>query len=259
MSVLWPRLTGPVAAEEFNQMRADAEDVRAKISHPAQSYSPVGGRRIADKDIQRLINIMTTLAHDHGYPRIGTDRQRIAFDRLATDVVRDHMDLSWYEAGSRDVWSFLAIVVLPHLTSWRFGPTNVERWIATDLTRHTWGRLWWRGVVFESDRGLLDLLTESDLNQLLERRSIGGDPRMTCALGRAVANMSAGGHERRSLIRDTTARLLRRLAFVDSRALNDAQINELCRTLVYESCEYFRIAPGTWTEHGTLNLSLATD
>ncbi|MET8462784.1 hypothetical protein [Micromonospora zamorensis] len=49
--------------------------------------------------------------------------------------------------------------------------------MATDLTRHTWAWLWWQAVVFARHEQILVVLSESDLNQLLERRSIGGNPR----------------------------------------------------------------------------------
>ena len=117
------------------------------------------------------------------------------------------MDLSWAEAGNRGVWSFVSLIALPHPTAWRFGTRNIERWIASDLTRHTWARLWWQAVVFENELDLPNALTESDLNQLLERRSIGGDARLVRALGWAIVNESTGDVPRRYLIRDVTLRL----------------------------------------------------
>jgi hypothetical protein len=219
------------------------DGVQAATEHPEQVYAPLGGRWAKTEEIQALVDQLTALAIRHGFPDKPTDLQRIGFDRDAAVVIREAMDLSWAEAGARDVWSFTAIVALPHLTWWRFGTRNAERWIASDLTRHTWGRLWWQAVVFETDLELLRRLGESDLNQLLERRSIGGDPRLVCALGRAVLAAANTGVDRRALIRDATARLRRLLAFVDPRATTDDQLLQMCRYVTSESVS--RLAQST--------------
>lgn len=228
MTVLWPRLPAPIATSELHRIRSSGPG-QPQVHHPAQIYTPVGGRRATEAEIRTVITRLTDLAGELGYPQPAPDQRRITFDRLATTILHNTVDLSWSEAGQRDTWSFLALVVLPHLTNWRFGTDNQERWIATDLTRHTWSRLWWQAVVFESDPAVLDELTESDLNQLLERRTMGGDPRLVCALARSVVDRTPDGTHRRALIRDATARLLRRLAFIDAQALDDAALARFCR------------------------------
>jgi hypothetical protein len=234
VSVLWPRLLRPVAVAALSSIVTEGS-ATAATQHPEQTFAPLGGRRVTAPEIQKLIDLATDTAASYGYPSAANDDQRIGFDRAMASVVRASMDVSWTEAGSRDVWSFVSIVVLPHLTMWRFGTRNVERWIATDLTRHTWARLWWQAVVFEQDPRLLPLLGESDLNQLLERRSIGGDPRLVCAIARAVLERVDAGADRRTLFRDVTARLRRRLAFIDPRSLSDEQMLWMCRTFTAES------------------------
>jgi hypothetical protein len=149
--------------------------------------------------------------------------------------LRQLVDITWAEAGTRDMWSFVALVVAPDVTEWRFGHRNIERWVASDLTRHTWARLWWHAVIFAGDLDLLSALTESDLNQLLERTAIGGDPRLVKELARAVVGTSDTSGHRRELIRDATARLRRELAFVDPRSIDDGQIAEFCARVVNRS------------------------
>jgi hypothetical protein len=229
MTVLWPRLPTPVATSELDRIRISGPG-QPQVHHSDQIYTPVGGRRATESEIRAVITRLTDLATEHGYPQPAPDHRRIAFDRRAATALRNTIDLNWSEAGQRDTWSFLALVVLPHLTSWRFGTRNSERWVATDLTRHTWSRLWWQAVVFENDPAVLDELTESDLNQLLERRTMGGDPRLVCALARSVVDRTPDGVRRRGLIRDVTARLLRRLTFIDAQALDDAALAHFCRS-----------------------------
>ncbi|TFC42964.1 MULTISPECIES: DUF6339 family protein [Cryobacterium] len=238
MSVLYPRLPLAVAKPLFLALHADSPLEQQSV-HPEQVYAPVGGGRATEASIDRLIHLMTGVAKKFGYPLAASDSNRIAFDREAAFVLHDELDFTWAEAGSRDVWNFLSLVVLPSVTAWRFGLGNQERWVASDLTRHTWARLWWQAVVFQDDPELLQQLSESDLNQLIERRSIGGDPRLVRALGQAVVVATpGGGGDRRPLIRDVTARLRRRLGFVDTRALSDDQVSQMCTSAVQESQQF---------------------
>lgn len=232
MSELWPHLPEVTASQIYTGIVAG--DVPApSASHEDQTWAPVGGR-VSAKTIKFFIETVTALAGEHGFPSAAGPDARVAFDRAAAPLVREHLNLSWAEAGNRDLWSFSSVVLLPHLTMWRFGPGNRERWVASDLTRHTWARLWWQGVVFADRTDLLAALSESDLNQLLERRSIGGDPRLVAAIAGTVVE-APPGTRRRDLIRDVTARIRRYLAFVDVRALSDEQVAGLCRDLCLES------------------------
>lgn len=189
---------------------------------------------MSGKGVRELIDAVSTLAEKHGFPKAAGPDARIAFDGGAAGLIRSHMDLSWAEAGNREVWSFISLVALPHITLWCFGRDNRERWVATDLTRHTWARLWWQAVVFAGHEQILVALSESDLNQLLERRSIGGDPRLVRETARAVVELP-GDTPRRLVIRDVTLRLLRYLAFLDVRALSDQQVRDLCSALTAET------------------------
>ncbi|MEH0818545.1 MULTISPECIES: hypothetical protein [unclassified Micromonospora] len=232
MSELWPHLPAVVSAAMYVQLGEGRAPVPCE-NHPDQTWAPVGGR-VSVKRVRELIDAVSMLAEKYGFPESAGPDARIAFDRDAAGLIRSHMDLSWAEAGNRDVWSFISLVALPHVTKWRFGPDNRERWVATDLTRHTWARLWWQAVVFAGHEQILAALTESDLNQLLERRSIGGDPRLVRETARAVTEFS-GDAPRRRVIRDVTLRLLRYLAFLDVRSLSDQQVRDLCSALTTET------------------------
>jgi hypothetical protein len=230
MTSLWPQLP-EVAASRSYELLSRGEVLDPAIEHPAQLWSPVGGR-VKAVEVRALVEELEGVAKSHGYPTPAGNDARVAFDRSAAQVLRKRMDLDSSEAGRRNVWSFSALVLLPHLTRWRFGIGNRERWVATDLTRHTWARLWWQAVVFDGHEVLLESLTESDLNQLLERRRIGGDPRLVCALAEAV--LAVDEVPRRLLIRDASLRLGRWLAFLDLAAVDDQVLRQLCDQLVAE-------------------------
>jgi len=235
VSVLWPRLTASVAAAMY--IEAGRGALMPADSHPAQIYAPVGGRRATLQEVADLASSVRQLAEGFGFPDRSEVSARIAFDRAAAPLIRSKMDLSWSEAAARDVWSFLALVALPDITSWRFGTDNSERWVASDPNRHTWSRLWWHAIVFEGDLALLTKLTESDLNQLLERRRIGGDPRLARAIARAVVSRTASGEGRREIIRDVTARVRRRLAWADMYSLEPNVLDSVMSGFVEESIQ----------------------
>lgn len=233
MSLLLPRLPAPAASALLD---AGMDSAVASTAHRAQLYAPIGGRRISDRELSSLRDHLLELARRHGFPGASNDAERIAFDRAAADLMNRELEMTWAEAGARDVWTWLACVLLPDLTLWRFGDRNRERWIASDLTRHTWSRLWWQAVVFGAGSPLIRELSESDLNQLLERRTIGGDPRLVQSLAEAVVRTATSTSlGRRVLIRDASARLRRRLAFIDARSLDEDQLRQFCSDIVAES------------------------
>ncbi|MBF4513631.1 hypothetical protein ITJ66_14165 [Plantibacter sp. VKM Ac-2885] len=232
MKALLPRLPAGLAASLFDDGVAN---LKPSLSHPAQVYAPVGGARADEHKLAEARTMLFEVAVAFGFPDVPPDAGRIAFDRAAAAVIVIAFDLTWAEAGARDVWSFVSLVLMPDITRWRFSDSvNRERWIATDLTRHMWSRLWWQGTIFGNDDDLLRALSESDLNQLLERRSIGGDPNLVRSLGRAVVQ-SERQVTRRELIRESTARIRRRLAFIDARTLSQLQLDAMCAAIVDES------------------------
>jgi len=237
MTLLLPRLPDPVAIE----MLTSPLPISPALSHRKQLFAPVGGRRATEQDMEALREGVLSIARDFGFPDQADVSSRISFDRQAADALKEGLNLTWVEAGSRGGWTWLACVLLPDATLWRFGRQNRERWIASDLTRHTWSRLWWQAVVFGTGSELLRELSESDLNQLLERRTIGGDPRLVRALAASVVEHSSFETvARRSLIRDATARLRRRLAFIDARSLDVGDLNSFCEEIVADSLRALR-------------------
>jgi hypothetical protein len=223
-----------VAKAEYQHVLALSTAPEPRSRHPDQLYSPIGVH-VSDDTVQSLIDDLTSIAKQYGYPDPSSRTQRVAFDRSAARKLLQSVQISWADAGNTRLWSFVSLIALPHLTWWRFGPAYSERWIASDLTRHTWARLWWQAVVFEDHEKLLDQLSESDLNQLLERRVIGGDPRLARCLAQAVVNEAGEEAKRRDLIRDVTKRMRRLSAFIDVLALDDQQVLAMCSGLVTES------------------------
>jgi hypothetical protein len=160
------------------------------------------------------------------------------------------------EASQRGVWSFLGLVLLPDICAWRYPPREDrgffdERFVATDLTRHTLAKLWTRAhVLHEPDAAdpyeLVGVLGENDVDQLLSRRrDIAATPALVRAIVRAHRDDPArlsGGDEasaqvERVVLRDSVKRLRRLSAFLDLDTRSPAELDALVRRTRQEARE----------------------
>lgn len=237
MSVLWPRLPEASAAAIYDNLAISGLVSDPAIQHAAQIFAATGGRRANDDDVRAVRNLIVEAAARHGFPSSDDPRQLISFDRDLAPKLVGRMGVVPAEAASKSVWSFLALVVAPDVTMWRFGAQNRERWICTDLTRHMFSRLWWQAYLLTNptsegrDTSILDQLNESELNQLLERTRLGGNRELVQAVARAVLG-APDDVARRDLIREVSLRTLRRMAHTEYSALDEAQLGaEIDRTL----------------------------
>lgn len=240
MTDLWPRISGPLAKATFEKLGNPGVPglaELARLEHPNETYAATGGTRASKAVIKTLVTDLREVATEYGYPnRTKDDADRINFDRMAAEVLHVGMNLTCVEASNRGVWNFLGLVAIPDLVDWRFGRKNLERWVASDLTRHMFSRLWWQALTFaEVDANgrksfeTLRRLSESDLNQIMERRSVAGNARLAQVLARIV---TSGSGTHREQIRNVTRALRRRLAFVDFSVLTDEQIEDQIRSLM---------------------------
>ena len=148
------------------------------------------------------------------------------------------MRINTVEAANNEVWNFLALVAAPDLVRWRwYDSSNPERWVSSDRTRHMFARLWWQALTFAdmsdgaTDYSLLQALIERDLNQITERRSIGGVPRLARAVARLALTDGTHDTEGSDLLRRITPPLRRRVVFVDFASLTDEQIDDQLRAI----------------------------
>lgn len=239
MTDLWPRLTTGKGIVELRKLDGDPAELRqmARNRHPQATYAASGGRRVTEDEVGRLAAAIRDAATDHGYPEPAGSAELVHFDRVAAEIIHRTMDITSVEASVREVWTFLAVVALPDVTRWRFHGDNVERWIATDLTRHMFSRLWWQATTFVVEDGdgardysLLRRLSESDLNQVMERRSIAGVSPLARSIARVLTEDQAMSGGRKAL-RDATPRLRRLMAFIDFTALSDEQLDDRVRSV----------------------------
>lgn len=228
MTRLFPHLATAAAQTELRRLVEGAQP-RSPSSEVEHTWAAVG-TPISVGELNVLRSDVLATAARYGFPERAGNSERVEFDRAVTPVIRSRVDVTHAEAANRAVWSYLALVVLPEVTEWRFSTRTAERWIGSDLTRHTWGRLWWQAEAFAARPELLGLLSEGDLNQLFERRTIGGDPRLVVALAETVLDVDPAA--RRATVRESSKRLRRMLAFLDTAALSAEDLRSLCATVV---------------------------
>jgi hypothetical protein len=256
--LLYPRLT-PLAARtrmaEHTDRTVDALRRNAEPRHPDMYFAATGGEPAGVEHLNRLAHRLRQTVTDHGYPDPVTDTSHIAADRALASAMIHNMRLRPAEAAAKDLWTFLAVQLVPDVVAWRWqSPASDQRWICSDLTRHALGRLWWHAYTLgtattdgRTDTTLLQRLSESDLNQIFERRTIGGRPALARAIARAVTDPDlAPPHiARRRVIRDVTKRVRRLLPFTLFLALHDELLQARVEDLVRESVKALEQTPRT--------------
>lgn len=214
----------------------------ASLQHERAFYAPTGVRA-TQQDI-RLLRDRIRDVMENAISR-GTLQGNRYFDVMAARVIRSEMDMTMSEAASVGVWSFMGCVVFPDVVRWRFPgqlgePTPSHRMLGSGRgVRNALGRLWWRAELLRDEAAadpyhLLEDLSEDELVQITERPSIAGNRRLAKHIGRAIAGLEIGP-KRQAVSRDTSKRIRRRLAFVDLRALPEADVEAFVRECLDEA------------------------
>lgn len=239
MNQLWPRISHTAALVAVQEMdKGNGSGLQNSVRHPQQTFAATGGHRVKEREITQLVDQIEMVAVEYGYRGEASTKGLVEFDRRAAEVLYEAMHITSFEASQPGMWTFLSVVAMPGITAWRFGHRNLERWIASDLTRHMFSRLWWQAFIFgvrsngsETDYRLLRSLSESDLNQLTERKSIGGNHRLARAV---AAELTLVTDSRRDVVRDLTRRLRRLTPFIDFSALTDDDLYRMVQRLRLE-------------------------
>jgi hypothetical protein len=247
---LFPRLISRFAQAEFEkQVGLLPEERNGSTQHVMAVWPATGAQRMSNDDLEALRNSLLAVARDLGYPAPIASSVLNQVDLRWASVLHQS-SLSPAEASFPDVWSFIALVLVPELTWWRAaGSTNVERFVGSDLTRHTWARLWWRAHLFTF--GLAEpkfgwalwrdsAIGEAELDQIQTRRGgYGRCPKAFRALVRAYPDVTAAadelGFDRRVFWRQAYLRWVLRLgAFLDFSGLPEDQVQGLLTRLISE-------------------------
>lgn len=257
MSFLYPRLLAEQAKPLFEEYRhlpiAELTD-RVAASHHSAVYVATGGDRASATQLNELRAGVVDLAKGAGFPD-DSDRTRNAdFDLRLAALLHAEMGMVPAEAASRDVWAFLALVLLPDVAFWRYPQPPGDRVLGTDLTRHVFGRLWWRAqLVRTSDEAepydALKILGEAAFDQIYARRAaLGGSPHMVRAILRVWQNLDLTGLNERETLRDFLKRLLRLAPFVLFDGIEEHALDQELSAVAHESVDAQRLtkSPPDW-------------
>lgn len=239
MSLLYPQLPLPAAIDLAQALRATplAEAARtAETTHSAATFSPTGGRRTSERELNDLRHGLLAVAEANSFPNPAADAQRNAFDAEAAAYLHRKMDIAPAEASRGGIWSFLCCILVPELVRWRFPGahgenTPPERFLAG--RRNTLQRLWWRAEILRggdpSDHyRLLRDLGEDEAVQIMERPTLAGcRPLSTTVAEELLAAAVRTPHiPRRVLVREAQKRIMRLASFISFDAMPQIQLRE---------------------------------
>lgn len=254
MSLLYPRLMSSAAHELYGALRGrDVEELRrdSTVIHPSAVFAATGGVRVTPKRLAELAEEVREVASTYGYPFPVATARVAAFDSAVAKVLHARADLVPSEAAVRSLWAFLGLVVLPDVSVWRFPGLNRDRFLATDITRHALGRLWWRAELLWDEQSsepydLVDAFGEAAFDQVFaRRRSIGGSRDLVRVLARHYKTVrSPEGVPDRLLLQDVLKRLLRLGSILELDALDESQLLSLVEELVAASLAALTGPPG---------------
>lgn len=246
MTTLYPRLLGSRAQDlfhEYSAVRSPVElELHARTSDDSAVFVATGGARVAQDALAGLATAVRELAGKHGYPHRpdGTTE----FDVTLARLLHRQLDVAPSEAASREMWAFLSLVLLPHVAYWRFPNPPKDRVMHTDITRHVFGRLWWRAELvhdpeLDDPYEALGILGEADFDQVYARRwQVGASPKIVRNILLAWRDLRADGElddvNSRDVFRETLKALLRLVPFLSLNALDDeALVREFRRTALH--------------------------
>ncbi|MCD2116728.1 MULTISPECIES: DUF6339 family protein [Rhodococcus] len=232
-SVLYPRLIDGAARELHQQYtHADLDQLqdRAAFAHRSAVFAATGGRRVTEDELRDLRNRIVKAAENAGFPGEGRRADRASFDLEVAQLLHERSGLVAAEASVRSIWAFLALVLLPDISYWRYPSPPPDRVIGTDITRHVWGRLWWRAHLLALPQQveryrLLDVFGEAAFDQIFARRkSLGGSRALVRTLAEVWPSTDRGGVNDRQLLRDVLKRLLRTSVVIEFEALDEDEL-----------------------------------
>lgn len=252
MAYLFPRLLAGAAKElraSYLGKSPDELSGSATQTHLAVFYAATGGVRLPSERLLRLRGAIVDAARERGFPAPHNRRQAAGFDIAVAEILHRDSGIIPAEAVAGDLWAFLSLVVMPDVAAWRYTDFHHDRVLGTDVTRHVFGRLWWRAhLVHDRDAEPEDLyvalsvLGESAFDQIYARRtSIGGSPHIVRGILRVwqTVDIPLERVTERDFLRDLLKRILRLQAFISFDSLSAEDLDEELRTLVDESLRSF--------------------
>ncbi|MCP2160798.1 hypothetical protein [Williamsia serinedens] len=238
-SFVYPRLD-PAAARALLIERAPLESSQlfalSELKHNRASPSATGGQVVPERKLASVRDAIREAAENAGYPRPLARGQAQTFDRPCGSELLRIMNIVPADAASVGVWSFLTLVVVPEIGSWRFPGAPESRMLGKP--RNVLRRLWWRAWALGPD---LDAapdgcapLGEDEFVQIMERTTLGGNIRTARAIQNALWRAELNGLDvaRSELMRQLARRVRGQRSHLALDVLDGAELDLLLDHLV---------------------------
>jgi hypothetical protein len=257
MGLLYPRLLAGQAVPmhgEYRTLVIPELTRRARTSHDAAVYVATGGNRVTEDGLRELRRLVVDLAEQSGFPGEPDRKRRAAFDLRLAALLHSTMGIVPAEAASGDMWAFLALVLLPDVAYWRYSAPPGDRILGTDLTRHVFGRLWWRAqLVYCPDDpdpyAALKILGERAFDRIYgRRRALGNSPHLVKAILRVWNGLDCRGLAEGEVLEDFLKRLLRLAPFALFECLDEQILDTELLAVAEESIDALRGASARSTQ-----------
>lgn len=240
---LWPRLPlarARVLAAEFEHCSLAQLKSRPWTGTSARLFAPTGGVPVENSTLTRLRSGLEDVATDAGFPTSKSRLDQRRFDDGALKFMAD-FGIPFGEAIRAETWAWVAVVLVPHLVSWRW-PESSDRLsrFAGPLVRNAIGRLWYQAHSLdaggdESTRWrFCDVFGSDQAVALLERPSLASNRELCLAIGRVWLALPKADRKE-VLFRETMKGLIvragiLRLDLLDSKSLDAAVADTFAKT-----------------------------
>ena len=194
-----PSIKAKVILEDIaSKSNCETLDPKSNFKVEGIFYVPTGGQIINDENLEKLRNNVLEKAKEYGFP--STNQKSFLEFEYEVAKILSNWSYLWIdgepsgESFRNDFWSYLSIVIMPDIVSWRWGfPPEGEptkSWSVRFIGggRNAFQRIFRRilsldrGPSHEDRFGLIRELKEDDFSNILERTSLGSNSRIAIPL-----------------------------------------------------------------------------
>ena len=194
-----PSIKAKVILEDIaSKSNCETLDPKGNFKVEGIFYVPTGGQIINDENLEKLRNNVLEKAKEYGFP--STNQKSFLEFEYEVAKILSNWSYLWIdgepsgESFRNDFWSYLSIVIMPEIVSWRWGfPPEGEptkSWSVRFIGggRNAFQRIFRRilsldrGPSHEDRFGLIRELKEDDFSNILERTSLGSNSRIAIPL-----------------------------------------------------------------------------
>jgi len=260
--LLYPRLPRRTAEQIYDTIiDSSIEEIGGllALAHQSTTVAATGGNAAQREDLERVRGIILDAAVASGFPDKSTALGFSRFDRECARSLFEGMRIVTADAANPGVWAFIGCVIAPDVICWRFSKRNKERFLGGP--RNTFRRLWWRSrILGSSGAALLDQLGEDELVQVMERPTIGGNPRLAVHLCSGFLDVVSANPDvgRMDLMREAAKRIVRLAPSTSLDALDAAAVSHVVEEVLVGSARALGAELGerqSSTETGGIDLS----